>query len=215
MAMLSMLLALALQGSSAGWYCTAEREVEDRTYYLERSIDGLHHIGLSLSVNWTSGPSQIRRRVEWGDRGRTGELPPAPPSWIEFSVPVSSPAPASASGARPVLRIRWPDGTERRLSDNLGPRGWGITRSIFSSTPSVEFTSQNRDLNRALLAARTIHAVAEDRRGRVLGEVDLDFPDLDEPVRIIALLMPEAEAMLDRPLSAENRSRCGFWTITP
>src|SRR5437868_14200764 len=106
MTMLSMLMALALQDSSSGWFCLAEREVDGRTYYLQRSRDGLHHIELSLYVTWTSGPGQIRRHVEWGARGRSGALPPAPPSWVEFSVPVSSPVPASPNRPRHFLRIR-------------------------------------------------------------------------------------------------------------
>lgn len=215
MAILSMLAALALQDATAGMLCVAEREVDGRTYRLQRATNGPHHVKLSMWVNWTSGPLQIRRLIEWGDRGQTGELPPATPSWIEFSVPVSSPVPASADRARYFLRIRWPDGTERRLSNNPWQTGRRTFVSMQPSPPTLTFNSSNPDLNRALVAARTIHAVAEDRHGRVLGEADLDFPDPEEPVRMAALLMPEAEAMLDRSYTPENRQHCRWWEITP
>ena len=198
MLMLSLLLSLAFQDQIIGWNCDAQREVDGRVYRLLQTVEGNERSPRVLTLSWMSGPFRVERSVEWSGFSPEGGLPPAAPRVLQFWVP------ASARRSRPALRIRWPDGTERLLSNDPGA-GWTISMSTPPAPPRLLFSSLSRDLNQALWLARSVHAVAEDRRGRVLGTLDFSFPDPAEPAGIAAALVPEVDAKLGDPANPANR----------
>jgi hypothetical protein len=191
MPMLSLLLFLALQDDIIGWHCSAERAVDGRVYRLVQSIEGEHRFPRDFRVDWMSEPFSVERSVGWTDfQG----MPPGAPRSINFRVPVSRRA------SRPLLRILTPDGTAQLLSD---ASRWSVSSS--STTNHVYFLSMDRDLNGQLWAARTFRVVAEDRRGRVLGTLDIGLPDPVEATRLAAELAREVDRKLDDPANPANQ----------
>lgn len=191
MPMLSLLLSLALQDDIIGWHCDAERVVDGRVYRLVQSIEEEHRFPRDFRVSWMSGPFSVERFVGWSD---FDGMPPGPPRTISFRVPVSRRA------SRPLIRLLTPDGTGQLLSD---ASGWTISSS--SSTNHVYFLSLDRGLNGRLWAARSFRVVAEDRRGRVLGSLDISLVDPAEAVRLAAELAREVDRKLDDPANSANR----------
>ena len=69
----------------------------------------------------------------------------------------------------------------------------------------VSFSSMDPGLNRQLWTARNFRAAVEDRRGRVLGTLDIRLPDPAEAVRLAAALAPEVDAKLTDPARPANQ----------
>ena len=153
MPVLPLLLSLTLQDPVVGWRCSVDRTVSDHSYHLSQAVEGRHRFPRNFRINWFSAPFRVARFVDWID---VSGMPPQAPRNVNFSVPVSR----RTSGA--VLRIVWPDGTGRLLSND--PARWTIGRS--STTNDLLFQSLDPELNRQLWAARNFRVVAEDRRGR-------------------------------------------------
>jgi hypothetical protein len=192
MPVLSLLLSLTLQDPIVGWRCSVDRTVSDHSYHLSQAVEGRHRFPRRFRIDWLSAPFRVARFVEWIDVNGT---PPRAPRTINLSVP------ASRRDSRAVLRIVSSDGTGRLLSND--PARWTIQTA--SSTSGLLFQSLDPDLNRQLWAMRNFRAVAEDRRGRVLGALDIRFPDPAEAERIAAELDREIDGKLRDPANPANR----------
>jgi hypothetical protein len=189
---LSLLLSLTLQDPIVGWRCSAERTVSDHSYQLSQAVEGRHRFPRRFRIDWLSAPFRVARFVEWID---IEGMPPRAPRTINLSVP------ASRRNSRALLRIVSPDGTVRLLSND--PARWTI--QMASSSSELLFQSLDPDLNRQLWAMRSFRVVAEDRRGRVLGALDIRFPDPAEAERLAAELHREVEGKLRDPADPANR----------
>ena len=190
MPMLSLLLSLALQDDIIGWRCTAEQTVADHVYRLEQSVEEDQRSPRDFRISWLSGPFVVARFIGWLD---VDGMPPGPPRTINFRVSVSGRV------SRPLLRLAAADGTGQLLSDM--PSRW----TIQTSPGEVHFQSLDPALNRSLWIARSFTAIVEDRRGRVLGRLEIRFPDPAEVTAIAAALEPEVDAKLRDPANPANR----------
>lgn len=189
--MLAAILALALstQDEPLGWSCSAERAVEDRAYRLDRAIERGHEFFARLRISWMSNPVRTERFVEWN----YGDPPLSDaPRLISFRIP------ATRRTSRATVRMVFPDGT----GQSIVPTWETVLRR---AGDSWSFDSLNPDLNRRLWAARNVRAVLEDRRHRVLGEIEMHFPESNEVMRLGAELALEVENKLADPSRPENR----------
>ncbi len=189
--MLSLLLSLALQDDILGWRCSAERAVDGHVYRLSQSIERGHRYPRNLEVRWMAGPIEVVRSLDWID---IEGWPPDAPRVITFLVPVTGQA------SRPVLRITFADGTGQLLT--YQPPRWYLNPT---RDHRVSFSSMDRGLNRQLWAARSFRVAVEDRRGRLLGALDLSFPDPAEATRMAAELAPQIDAKLADPARPANQ----------
>src|SRR5205085_7919482 len=139
----------------------------------------------NLEVKWLAVRLEVVRDLDWID---IEGWPPEAPRVISFLVPVAG------QTSRPVLRITFADGTGQLLT--YQPSRWYLNPT---REHTVSFSTMDRGLNRQLWAARNFRAVVEDRRGRVLGALDISLPDPVEATRMAAELATEADAELADP----------------
>lgn len=189
MPMLSLLVSFALQGDIIGWHCSAERSIEGRVYRWRQAIEGQQRSTRELSVS----PAQADEPADW--IARASQLPDL--SWsLSFSMPISR------RTTRADLRILLPDGTERLLPNQL--LIW--SRSPRSSSPILGHLQGLPDeLDRLLWAAGGARLVAQDRRGRVLGTLEVHLPDGAEAARIAGELERETDMKLRNPGDPANQ----------
>jgi hypothetical protein len=193
--MLSLLLSLALQAEPIGWDCSAERTLEGLVYRSRQAIESGQRFPRNFRVNWMAGPFDVAHFVEWSETA--GRLPDVPRT-INFSVAVSG------RTSRGTLRLILPDGTEQRLAPN--PAIWTVSPASASASVGL-FQSLDGDLNRRLWAARRFRAVVEDRRGRVLGALDMSFPEPALVTQVAADLTREVDEKLRDPANPGNACR--------
>jgi hypothetical protein len=194
---LSLLLSIAVQDEIIGWRCSAERRIDDHVYQLSQSIEGGHRYPRRLRINWLSRPFEVVRYLDWID---IEGWPPEAPRIIGFQVPITGRA------SHPALRILFADGTGQLLSNQ--PARWYLNPT---HEHAVSFSSTDRGLNRQLWMARAFRVAVEDRRGRVLGTLDVHLPDPAEAVRLAAELSPEVDAKLTDPTRPANQ--CGGYGL--
>lgn len=192
MLLLSLLASLPLQDDIIGWSCTARRAAGDRIYQVRQSVEGAHRFEPQVTISWRSGPSGDESSVRWLGARRPGQLP-----GILLTVPLARRA------SNTVLRIVFADGTGQVIREDMA--WWRVERRWRASTGVGTFESPDGPFNRRLWAARAFRLIAEDRRGRPLGALDVSLPDLAEADRIAAELGREVAARLDDPASPASR----------
>jgi hypothetical protein len=188
---LPLLLSIALQDDIIGWRCRAERTIDDHVYQLSQAIEGGHRYPRGLRINWLSRPFEVVRYLDWTD---IEGWPPTAPRVVGFDIAVAG------RSSRLVLRISFADGTGQLLANE--PSRWNLYPT---GGHRVSFSSMDPGLNRQLWTARNFRAAVEDRRGRVLGTLDIRLPDPAEAVRLAAALAPEVDAKLTDPARPANQ----------